>query len=258
MPSARPECASDTTSVNQKGSGAAEAPSISWRIRTTATGDVDWDWSYGPPALRSLAPVRRPKADSMSRHAPVQMSCQTTGSTLILESGLEYELARELDRDRSVVWIVAQPAMITFADGSRHVPDLACEHADGRVVVWDARPTERRDEKFLRTAKLTEQACAEVSWEYALYDTAHDARRLNVLWLASFRHEPQWPHHAAHMQLATTCANDVTVGELMELDDGDGHTIALMWHLLWTGELVVDLDERITAGTVVRYRGDAR
>ncbi|CAM3539494.1 hypothetical protein GCM10007368_30550 [Isoptericola cucumis] len=194
----------------------------------------------------------------MSRHAPVQAHCQTTGTRLILESGLEYELARELDRDPGVVWIVAQPALMTFVDGARHVPDVACEHDDGRIVVWDARPSERRDEKFLHKARLTEQACTEVGWEYSLYDTAHDARRLNMLWLASFRQEPSWPHHGARLRLEAACRKRATVAELLQLDSGDGHTIALMWHLLWTSELVVDLDARITADSVVRLAGAGR
>ena len=37
----------------------------------------------------------------------------------------------------------------------------------------------------------------------------------------------------------------------MAIDDGDGHAIATMWHLLWTGVLRVDLDERITPATAV-------
>ncbi|MFI2294956.1 TnsA-like heteromeric transposase endonuclease subunit [Isoptericola sp. NPDC019571] len=223
-----------------------------------AGDDVVWDWGLGALDIRNLAPVRRTAADSMSRHAPVRMHCQTTASPLVLESGLEYELARELDRDPSVVWIVAQPMLMTFSDGTRHVPDIACEHADGRVVVWDARPSDRRDERFMRQASLTEEACTDVGWEYALYNAAEDARRLNMLWLACFRHEPAWPHHTARMRLQKACRRSATVGELMALDDGDGQTIAMMWHLLWTGGLTVDLDDRITADTAVRLGGGPR
>ncbi|MEP7765922.1 hypothetical protein [Sanguibacter sp. 25GB23B1] len=180
------------------------------------------------------------------------MACQTTGASLLLESGLEYELARELDRDASVTWLVAQPVLLRLEGGIRHVPDLLAEHQGGRVVVWDARPIERRDEGFVHVAELTELACRAVGWECALYDTADTARRLNLMWLASFRHCPDWPHVGAKSRLMERTASPVTISELMELDDGDGHLIGLMWHLLWTGDLVVSLDERVTGATVVR------
>lgn len=219
---------------------------------------MDWDWAKGAPCVRSLAPARRPAAGAMSRHAPIHMACQTTGTFLILESGLEHELARELDRDPSVVWIAAQPALITFADGARHVPDLVAEHADGRVVIWDARPADRRGEDFYRTADLTREACHAVGWEYELFDTAATTRRLNLVWLTCFRRRPEWPHHAAKVRLLERAAEIVTIGELMALDEGDGHLIATMWHLLWTGDLVVDLDERITLSSEVSLPEVAR
>ncbi|NDO90138.1 TnsA-like heteromeric transposase endonuclease subunit [Cellulosimicrobium cellulans] len=216
--------------------------------------EVEWDWQAGGPPVRSLIPARRPAADAMSRHAPVHMSCQTTGTYIVLESGLEYELARELDRDPDVVWIGTQPALLVFADGSRHVPDLLSEHSDGCVTVWDARPMERRDEDFVRITGLTAAACAQVGWHYALYDAAVTARRLNLLWLATYRHRPEWPHTAAVARLLAHVAPTATVDDLLALDEGDGHLIAVMWHLLWSGELVVNLDEPIRPGTVVSRR----
>jgi hypothetical protein len=71
-------------------------PAATWRIRTVGGGDQAWDWRDGPPQPRDLALARRTAADSMSRHAPVRMMCQTTGTFLMLESGLDYELARQL------------------------------------------------------------------------------------------------------------------------------------------------------------------
>jgi len=212
---------------------------------------MDWDWQKGEPRVQSLAPARRTRADALSRHAPVNMWSLTTGTPLLLDSGLEYELARELDRDRDVTWIVAQPVLLTFADGSRHVPDLLSAHADGGVTIWDARPDERRDEKFLRTVELTRQVCSAVGWRYELYAGAETARRMNVLWLGTFRHRPDWPHHTARARLLARAESPVSVSELMALDDGDGHLIATMWHLMWTGDLVIDLDSRIRPDSLV-------
>jgi hypothetical protein len=183
------------------------------------------------------------------------MWCLTTESSLVLESGLEYELARSLDREPTVVWLVAQPARLTFDDGTSHVPDLLAEHADGRVVIWDARPEHRQDERFQQAAELTRRACAQVGWEYAVHAGLSPARRLNLLWLTVFRNRPKWPHHDAQRELLAHAHEGVTVGDVLASDAGDGHLTAAMWHLMWTGELVVDLDVPITATTLVTVGG---
>ncbi|GHH70330.1 TnsA-like heteromeric transposase endonuclease subunit [Promicromonospora soli] len=262
MSSARPECSSGTPSVNRNDrhsvgsttkprSTVLTLPKTTWRIRTLTGGAHEWDWRSGAPQTRDLAPSRRPAADAMSRHAPVRMMSQTTGAFLLLESGLEYELARQLDREPNVVWLVGQPLLLEFKGGPRHTPDLLAEHADGRVVVWDARPVEKRDEKFERVAELTERACESVGWEYALFDSPDTTEQLNLFWLRNYRHAPGWPHLDLRRHLLRRAATPVSIGDVLGSDQGDGHLTAVMWHLLWTGELVIDISQRITPETLV-------
>jgi len=222
-----------------------------WRIRTAEGSEQVWNWEVGAPPVEELVPVRRPAADAMSRHAPVRMSCQTTGSWLLLESGMEYEAGRELDRDPTVDWIVAQPVRLQFDHGPTHIVDLLARHRDGSVVLWDVRPDERQDDEFGKVAKLTRRACQEMGWDYAVHGTSSTARRLNLLWLGTFRRPPRWPHHRIELDLLSLASGSATIGDLMATDDGNGHAIATMWHLLWTGALRVDLDEKITRGTTV-------
>lgn len=117
------------------------------------------------------------------------------GESLQLASGLEHDLVRLLDRDRSVVWMVPQPCRLIFADGSKvtkHVPDLLVLTRSGDVVVWDARPTRRMDETFLRQSQRTRQACEKVGWSYEVFEGLDEVTRLNQLWLASFRSDEEW------------------------------------------------------------------
>lgn len=214
-------------------------------------GETTWDWAVGPPPVRLLRHVRRPTADAMSRHTPVRMACQTTGTTLLIESSLEYEAARRLDRDPDVEWIVAQPVRIEFDDGSKHVVDLLAEHGDGTVVLWDVRPDDRQDEEFHRIVALTRSACAAVGWGYDVFGTQPTARRLNMLWLASHRRLPRWPHSQVTRHVANAVRAGAKVGDVLALDDGDGHTIAMLWHLVWTGYLIVDLDVPITGDSPI-------
>ena len=222
-----------------------------WKLRQNRDGPRLWDWELGTPPTRDLVSVRQPAADAMSRHAPVRMWSATTGDYILLESGLEYELARSLDRDPSVAWIVAQPAAVTFDDGAVHVPDLLVEHMDGRVVVWDVRPRERQDERFHRTAELTAQACREVGWGYEVHAGFAPARHLNLLWLGVFRIPPSWPTTESRRQLLGLARGGAAVADVLAHDAGDGQLTALMWHLIWSGELVFDLDHAINAATVL-------
>ena len=223
----------------------------SWKVRLNDGDHQVWDWELGGPPLRDLVSVRRPAADAMSRHAPVRMWSATTGDYVVLESGLEYELARSLDRDPSVAWIVSQPVAVTFDDGAVHVPDLLAEHRDGRVVVWDVRPQERQDKRFNRAAELTAHACGEVGWEYRVHAEFSPPRHLNLMWLAVFRAAPKWPHTESRRQLVGLARERATIADVLAQDAGDGHLTALMWHLIWTGDLLVDLDQVINAATVL-------
>ncbi|WP_081829814.1 TnsA-like heteromeric transposase endonuclease subunit [Paraoerskovia marina] len=221
-------------------------------------GVAAWDWSRGDPPLRRLKPVRRPAADAMSRHTPVRIACQTTGSTLLVESTLELEAARSLDRDCDVEWIVAQPVAIQFDDGRTHVVDLLAVHTGGKRVLWDVRPDVRQNDKFRQVAALTREATASVGWGYEVFGTQPNARRLNVMWLATFRRPPKWPHARIASVLLRTAAPGVALGALLALDEGDGHLIATMWHLIWTGDLAINVDEPLTANSRVSIGGVSR
>jgi hypothetical protein len=228
------------------------AMAATWRFHID--DETAWDWALGPPPVRLLQHVRRPTADAMSRHTPVRMVCQTTGSTLLVESALEYEAARSLDRDPNVEWIVAQPVAITFEDGSTHVADLLSAHRDGSVVLWDVRPDDRQDEEFQRVAGLTRSECASVGWGYEVFGTQATARRLNMMWISAYRRPPRWPHTRAARRITETVEGGATVGDVLALDEGDGHTTATMWHLVWTGALDLDLDTPITADSQLSLR----
>ena len=68
-----------------------------------------WDWALGPPAVRALSHVRRPRSSSAHRHIPVQTFCMTTGQVLGVEAGVEYELLLDRDRDPAVTRLAPQP-----------------------------------------------------------------------------------------------------------------------------------------------------
>lgn len=82
-----------------------------WVFRI-GTSPVHWLWADGVgPDSRSLGTYRLPKATAFAKHSPAHAYCHTTGSYLLVESGLERELAEELDGDPEIAWLgrVAKP-----------------------------------------------------------------------------------------------------------------------------------------------------
>jgi hypothetical protein len=141
-----------------------------WTFRLQGSDPIRWDWSLGPPDVRGLLPIRNPRSTEKSRHIPVQAHCFVTGTTLKLESGLEYDLLLMLERDPTAAWFVPQPTRLGVRLPNRrrtiHTPDLLMLDTAGRVTIWNVRSAERQDEKFRIQSDATAAACREVGWDY--------------------------------------------------------------------------------------------
>lgn len=232
---------------------------VTWSFRVDGVVTA-WDWERGAPAVDAVSRVRRPRSTSAHRHIPVLAFCATTGEVLGVESGLEYELLLDRDRDHAVSWLVPQPCRLSWRPSSgrarSHVPDLLEQRTDGAVVLWDARPPDRRDERFEEAVEVTAAACAEVGWGHEVF-TGHDRVLRHVLrWLASYRMPRPW-HAAATAELRQLLDDVGTVSTVLEADRGGGHLVQTMWHLLWTGELVADLTKPLTAATQLLWASRA-
>jgi hypothetical protein len=219
---------------------------------------AEWDWNaLGAPDPRSMLQTRRPHSGDFSRHMPRAARSVTTGGVLWLESGLEHDLARWVDRRADIDWIVAQPAMLHFPVSGRrraitHTPDLLTSHVDGAVTLWDVRPDSRQDELFARKAELTRVECERVGWRYEIFAGLPTAVRMNLLWLAGYRRSMPWHEERTATINAQMATDSITVGELLASDDGSGEIISTMWHLIWAGHLVCDLTEPLRGGTALR------
>lgn len=238
--------------------GARDPAGVLWTVRVGGKLRV-WDWADGPPSLRLIRPVRQPSSSDLSRHVPVATKTATTGGVLGVESGLEHDLVRVLDRRRDVVWLVEQPARLRFAQRRngrpvRHVPDLLAEHDDGRVVVWDARPAVRQDELFRLKAELTAEACAAVGWGYEVFSGLSPVERVNLLWVDAARQAPAWAPAASVTLKEFLGSGERTVGQVLAHDSGSGHLISTLWHLIWCGTVDCDLTVPITDASPLRWR----
>lgn len=221
---------------------------------------AEWDWdTLGSPDPRALRAVRRPASGALSRHIPVSAYSVTTGTHHELESSLEHELFRELEHRSDVTWIVEQPVMLHLATKGRatHVPDLLSLTSDGRVTLWDARPARRMDDLFGVKVEWTAAACRAVGWSYELYSGTSRVRRLNLRWLHEYRWPQPWYPQAKRVLLAlVTSDRSTTVGAIMTHADADPEVVSAMWHFVWSGDLVCDLDRPLRAATTLAWSDD--
>ncbi|MGL5824628.1 MAG: TnsA-like heteromeric transposase endonuclease subunit [Nocardioides sp.] len=220
---------------------------VSWTLRMP-TGPRVWDWAAdGPPDPRSILSIRAPRSTEKSRHIPVQAYSVTLAGEIRVESGLEHDLVRELDRDSSVTWMVSQPVrlrLVTSTGRHRvHTPDLLVVDRHEAVVIWDVRPSTKQDERFAESCKLTADACAEVGWTHRIYSGSPPVRRYNIRWLTAYRMLMPWYANAL-TDLITICSTPgATIDAVLRADRGAGHLVSAMWHYAWTGRLQVDLDQ---------------
>lgn len=232
-----PECVSDLT----------------WTFRV---GDIDTVWSWelqGCPRIEELTPIRKPRSSKRNRHVPSPVYSMTNGGFLIMESGLEHDLLRRVDRDQRTRRIVAQPFKLSWngLEPTGHTPDLLTVCADGSTTVWDVRATEAQDDDFRTKAAVTRKACEVVGWRYELFSGLGDIERLNLLWLHGFRRRPPWNGRFEEQAISLAGRPTATLGSIIQCDDGSGELIAVMWHLLWRGVLSADIEARWNTTTPV-------
>lgn len=217
---------------------------VEWRMRFRDGVETVWLWQVqGAPPLDQLAPARTPRSSASNRHIPVSAYSFTNSDVVQLESGLEHDLVRKLDRDPHVVRMISQPFLLSWATNELvgHFPDLLTQHMDGAVTVWDVRSLEQQDDDFRAKSAVTRRACERVGWRYTVFTGVSTTERMNLLWLHGFRRRPPWAVHFEEEILRLAECGASTVGELLAADDGTGELKSVMWHLVWTGALRIDM-----------------
>ncbi|MBX7131986.1 MAG: TnsA-like heteromeric transposase endonuclease subunit [Fimbriimonadaceae bacterium] len=203
--------------------------------------------------------MRKTASSKRNRHIPVRAFTVTNADHLELESGLEHDLVRRLDRNPEVIHLVAQPLQLSWTRTDvgrrRHVPDLLSLSEDGTVTVWDARSVESQDAKFLDKAEVTRRSCEQVGWRYEVFTGLKDVERLNLLWLHGFRQTPCWLESFNESIHKAASAEGADLGRLFALDDGSGELVACVWHLIWKGQISVDLMAPLTKESPVGLTG---
>jgi hypothetical protein len=220
----------------------SRAPGLTWTFKLQGD-EIGWLWQRSEtPPLDGLEPVRRPVSSTFSRHIAVTAYSMSNGASVPLESGLEHDLFRRVDRDRQISQIVSQPFRLSWKGSpGHHTPDLLTVRVDGRVTVWDARAPEKQDDEFQLQSEITHVACTAVDWRYEVFGGMDQTERLNLMWLNGFRRRPPWTDRYERRVLELATEQGVTLRNLFNADTGSGELKSSVWHLIWNGALKIDM-----------------
>ncbi|MEV6335194.1 TnsA-like heteromeric transposase endonuclease subunit [Nocardia vinacea] len=213
-------------------------------------------WWRLPDLIDELGqPVRSFPSYRGQRNYPGWYWSATMGRRIGFESWVERDHLVALDFDASVVWMVSQPFWLfwTPVDGKqrRHAPDFLVRSADGAVMVLDSRPAQLIGERDREAFDATSQACAGLSWRYAVWDRLDGVFVANQRWLAGYRH-PRCFNGEIAARLLEIFNRPQALMDGAELAGDPLGTLPVLYHLLWKQLLVADLAVPLSPHTMVR------
>ncbi|AJT62595.2 hypothetical protein T261_0906 [Streptomyces lydicus] len=170
------------------------------------------------------------------------------------ESWLERDHVMLLDFDPAVVGISSQPFWLLWSSQVgkpvSHAPDYFARRGDSSAFVVDCRPAERRRARDWMKFEATRAACDQLGWEFRLLGAPDAVLVRNVRWLSGYRHprhrlEPVASHLlAAFAEPVALMDGALAVGE-------PGAALPVLFHLLWSHELAVDVSVPLHADALV-------
>ncbi|MGW3042728.1 TnsA-like heteromeric transposase endonuclease subunit [Kitasatospora sp. NPDC001159] len=177
----------------------------------------------------------------------------TVGDHVGYESWLERDRLILLDREPEVVGIASQPFWLRWHDGlrqRRHAPDYFVRLADGRGRVVDVRASDRIERADAEAFAATERACRAVGWEFVRVGEPEPVFMENVRWLSRYRRR--------------RCSNPDVAARLLDVFAGGAPlqaraaragdplvVLPVLFHLLWHGHLVADLESAPLSSTTL-------
>lgn len=177
--------------------------------------------------------------------------CVGINDSVRYESMAECFVLMLLDHLHDLARVVAQPVLLTFANGKNHVPDYLLTDSDGRRTCVDVHPKEKTSAEDIERFALTAALCDRVGWGYEIFDTFDKRVEQNLTWIGRYRHPRYVPTAEARDLLMNAWQSNRRLGALREAvrTDKPGEHVPALYNLLWNRELLVDLTAPFTDET---------
>jgi hypothetical protein len=165
-----------------------------------------------------------------------------------------------LDFDPHVVAFVSQPLRLEAVDGQghwKHTPDVYARRDDGSVWLLDVKDPRQIDKPDVQLQKSrTGEVCRRLGWDYEMLGEPPAQRWANVSWLAGYRRPVHLGAELAD-QFLELARRPVSIGELLSAMEFPEIARPVLFHLLWRGLLVCELDVAPLRDTAVVQAWDA-
>lgn len=210
--------------------------------------------AFADVPLVELVAVRAP---SNTHHQPQRPSWYWMASTdehVSTRTRIAEAHLRELDFDPAIIAIRAEPFVLHANERTLkgQTPDFLALRRDGSRLVIDIVTPRRAVHQTVRQyLALMTHACQRLGWEHRVLAMPDPVRRSNLAWLAGFRRPATDEPQVAEALLAAA-AEPVALSALATAVGAAWQTRPVLFHLLWTGDLVCDLAKPLNDDRLVR------
>ncbi len=215
----------------------------------------------GPEHDRQREAVSTPKARNYEgqTHISGTYFFSRSGRRVIYESRLEHLRLQLADLDSASLQVATQPFALLIRDETddtvySHVPDILLSRRGRPRLLVDVRPWAFQSDPHSRLAfQATREACALVGFDYEVWGEPPVVQAYNVQFLSGFRRAPLRFETIAPLVLDAvgTSATDLSLEEIESLVDRPYLTRPVLLHLIWRGDLQLDLTLPLSSASLV-------
>jgi hypothetical protein len=202
--------------------------------------------------FEAFTPVRRASSYDSQKHFNGGYWFASTGSHVEFRSALHRDRLILMDFDPEVHRVCPFPFYVHPEQGRPgRAPDFLVEVGGGIRRVVDVMYASRAQTKEAqRDCEPTREACAALGWEYRQLTEPDPLRLMNVRFMSSCRKPPTDLDRFA-TALLDGCRNPVPMGLLLSQFDSEVLVRPVLFHLVWTHRVLINLDEPLTDNTLV-------
>ncbi|HNP56216.1 TnsA-like heteromeric transposase endonuclease subunit [Gordonia sp. UBA7599] len=189
----------------------------------------------------------------LNRHSRHFMATQK--AHVWCESALEADALLTLEFEGRIARIAAQPMLIEFSDGRKHIPDFFAELKNGDQIVYDVKPADRMAGGVNEQFELTAVVCSQIGWRHAVLNETPVAKLRNLQLLRAARHRQYHPppHDLERLRDAFVDGRCFQDGATMVNLRHPYLAAAHVRHLIWHHHLSADLDVPLSTETFLRW-----
>ena len=175
-----------------------------------------------------------------------------SGSHVSYESRFEKTALTWFDFCGDALAVSSNPFFFLWPKGSkpvRHVPDFFFKRRSRCPLLVDVKPEDRMTDADRLQHERSREACGQLGWEYDEFTIIDRRVELNLRFLSGYSHPRFGP--TADPRAACTAAleeKSLSIAELVERTRkatglAEAEVLSGIYHLIWTGDLRISLDE---------------